>query len=70
MTRRHIIILTIILQLAVLGSFVVRYELLKLTGTTLYIPLRGYDPTDLFRGDYVNLAYELPYSGWIDSSSY
>jgi uncharacterized membrane-anchored protein len=63
MSRKTIIILAIIIQLAVLVSFGVRYEILGRTGTTLYIPLRGYDPTDILRGDYVNLSYELPYSG-------
>jgi uncharacterized membrane-anchored protein len=47
----------------------VRYELLKSTGKTIYIPLRGYDPTDILRGDYVNLSYELPYSGSTQSYS-
>ena len=67
MSRKSLIILAIIVQLAILASFVVRYEILKSTGTTVYVPLRGYDPTDIFRGDYVNLSYELPYSGSIDT---
>ncbi len=61
MNRKTLTIIFIALQILVLGSFVVRYELLKATGKTIYIPLRGYDPTDIWRGDYVNLAYELPY---------
>lgn len=69
MSRKTIIILAIIIQLIVLSSFVVRYELLKSTGTTVYIPLRGYDPTDILRGDYVRLSYELPYSGSTQSYS-
>jgi GDYXXLXY protein len=69
MSRKTIIILAIIIQLAVLLSFVGRYEVLKHTGTTVYIPLRGYDPTDILRGDYVNLSYELPYSGNTQSYS-
>ncbi|MBC7503761.1 GDYXXLXY domain-containing protein [Candidatus Gracilibacteria bacterium] len=63
MNRKILTVIAIVIQLIVLGSFIIRYETLKSTGTTLYIPLRGYDPTDIFRGDYVNLAYELPYSG-------
>ncbi len=63
MKRTYLIILAIIFQIIILWSFVVRYEVLKATGKTIYIPLRGYDPTDIWRGDYVNLAYELPYSG-------
>ena len=66
MSRKIFIILAIIVQLAILTSFVVRYEILKSTGTTVYVPLRGYDPTDIFRWDYVNLSYELPYSGSVD----
>ena len=69
MSRKTIIILAIIIQLIVLSSFVVRYELLKSTGKTIYIPLRGYDPTDILRGDYVRLSYELPYSGSTQSYS-
>ena len=61
MNKKTLIILAIAFQIAVLCSFMVRYELLKATGTTLYVPLRGYDPTDIFRGDYVNLRYEFPY---------
>lgn len=49
MSRKIFIILAIIVQLAILTSFVVRYEILKSTGTTVYVPLRGYDPTDIFR---------------------
>jgi uncharacterized membrane-anchored protein len=49
LTRQHCIIMAIVLQIIVLSSFVVRYELLKSTGKTVYIPLRGYDPTDIFR---------------------
>jgi uncharacterized membrane-anchored protein len=63
MPRNTLIIIAIIIQLIVLASFVVRYETLKQTGTTVYIPVELYDPTDLLRGDYVSLSYELPYSG-------
>lgn len=70
MNRKNLTIIFIVLQILVLGSFIVRYEFLKATGTTVYIPLRGYDPTDIFRGDYVNLAYELPYEGNNLSYSY
>lgn len=63
MSRNTLIILAILLQLIILASFVVRYETLKQTGTIAYIPVELYDPTDLFRGDYVSLSYELPYSG-------
>jgi uncharacterized membrane-anchored protein len=69
MSRKTIIILAILIQLAVLASFSGRYEILKKTGTTVYVPLRGYDPTDILRGDYVNLSYELPYSGSNESYS-
>ena len=70
MNHKNLVIVFIALQILVLGSFIVRYELLKATGTTIYVPLRGYDPTDIFRGDYVNLAYELPYEGTPTSYSY
>ncbi len=70
MNHKNLVIVFIALQILVLGSFIVRYELLKATGTTIYVPLRGYDPTDIFRGDYVNLAYELPYEGTPASYSY
>ncbi len=68
MNRKILTILAILLQLLILGSFIIRYEVLKQTGTTIYIPVTGYDPTDIFRGDYVNLAYELPYTGSIDNN--
>ena len=61
MNKKSLIILAIVFQITVLCSFIVRYEYLKATGMTLYVPLRGYDPTDIFRGDYVNLRYEFPY---------
>lgn len=69
MSRKSLIIIAIVIQLAILSSFVVRYEILIQTGATVYIPLRGYDPTDILRGDYVNLSYELPYSGSTQSYS-
>ncbi len=69
MSRKILILIAIALQILILTSFVVRYEILRSTGTTVYVPLRGYDPTDIFRWDYVNLSYELPYSGSIDSSN-
>ncbi len=69
MNRKTLTILAIIVQLIILGSFIVRYETLKQTGTAIYIPLIAYDPTDMFRGDYVSLSYALPYTGRIDSYS-
>jgi uncharacterized membrane-anchored protein len=36
------------------------FEYIKWTAKTVFIEAQGYDPTDLFRGDYVHLAYRLP----------
>lgn len=69
MNRKTLTIIAIILQLIVLTSFIVRYETLKNTGVALYIPLMAYDPTDMFRGEYVSLSYALLYTGSIDSYS-
>jgi GDYXXLXY protein len=69
MNRKALTIIAIVLQFIVLTSFIVRYEALKQTGTAVYIPLMAYDPTDMFRGEYVSLSYALPYTGSIDSYS-
>lgn len=60
MKRLSLIYSVIALQLVVLATIIGCYEYVKATGQTIYIPVTGYDPTDIFRGDYVNIAYELP----------
>lgn len=51
--------LAITIQIVILLGIIGRFEYIRATGQTLYIELTGYDPTDLFRGDYVNLAYRM-----------
>lgn len=45
------------LQIVLAFSIAARYEYVERTGETLKIRAYGFDPTDLFRGDYVNVDY-------------
>lgn len=45
------------LQIVLTLLIAARYEYVERTGETLKIRAYGYDPTDLFRGDYVSINY-------------
>jgi uncharacterized membrane-anchored protein len=45
--------------LVVLGGMLVRHAWPLWTGETIYLKVRPVDPRDLFRGDYVILAYDV-----------
>lgn len=45
------------LQIVALFVIAARYEIVDRYGTEILVPAYGYDPRDLFRGDYVNLTY-------------
>jgi len=51
--------LLIAFQFCILIGIVVHFEYIKMTGKTVYIEATGYDPVDIFRGDYVNMAYNV-----------
>ncbi len=59
MKKNLIYILAIALQIIILFSIIGKYEYIRATGTLVYIETSGYDPTDLFRWDYVSLRYKL-----------
>lgn len=59
-TTKKIFIACALLQVVILLGIIARFEYLKSTAALWYMPITGYDPTDIFRGDYVNVAYELP----------
>lgn len=58
-TRSRALLLSLALQVAILGAFVSdRIGLLR-SATEIVLPVRPVDPRDLFRGDYVTLAYDI-----------
>ncbi len=57
MNRKKIIVL--IIPLIILIAFASAYFAAYSTGKSLYLKTVPYDPTDLFRGDYVTLQYEI-----------
>ena len=60
MKKSLYIFLALSLQFIILFSVIGKYEYIKNTGITTYIEASGYDPTDIFKGDYVNVQYRLP----------
>lgn len=60
MTRRTVILIgVVVLQLAVILSLVVRYEWRLWRGAPIVLETVPVDPRDLFRGDYVDLDYNI-----------
>jgi uncharacterized membrane-anchored protein len=57
--RRLAIILAILAQVAVLAWVVIERETVSRTGTVVYLRTAPVDPRDVFRGDYVQLAYAI-----------
>lgn len=49
----------LIIPLLILIAFASTYFVAYSTGESLYLKTVPYDPTDLFRGDYVQLQYEI-----------
>jgi hypothetical protein len=60
MKKTSLIYIALGLQFLILFSVIGKYEYIKNTGITAYIEASGYDPTDLFKWDYVNVQYRLP----------
>lgn len=44
-------------QIVAMLSIAGRYYFVETTGSTVYVPAYGFDPTDLFRGDYALVSY-------------
>ena len=57
--RKHWIILVLALQVAALGFIAAKREWIMNRGETVYLRTAPVDPRDLFRGDYVQLEYEI-----------
>ncbi len=57
--RRLAIIFAIVVQAAALAWVVVERETVSRTGTVVYLRTAPVDPRDVFRGDYVQLAYDI-----------
>lgn len=68
MKKSALFALAAALQIVATLSIAARYEYVERTGEILKIRAYGYDPTDLFRGDYVNISYGdlATWSGSID----
>lgn len=52
-------ILGIWVPVIILLAMIVRYQSIVLTGTEVHVLVQGYDPRDIFRGDYVMLSYPV-----------
>jgi uncharacterized membrane-anchored protein len=59
MKKINIFFLFVLFQIFILFWVIGNYEYIKTTWKTAYIEVTGYDPVDIFRGDYVNIAYKL-----------
>jgi uncharacterized membrane-anchored protein len=59
--RRILLVLALLLPIAAVGAMIGRAELVVKTGTEWAVPIRGYDPRDLLRGDYLryDIAWKL-----------
>jgi len=57
--RKAFIVLTILLQILVLGFMAGEREHILRNGRIIYLRTAPIDPRDLFRGDYVRLNYEI-----------
>jgi uncharacterized membrane-anchored protein len=60
-TRRILLVVALLLPIAVLGALIGRAELVVQTGTEWAVRIRGYDPRDLLRGQYLqyNVAWKM-----------
>lgn len=45
------------IQVLAVVAIAVRYELVDRYGTEILVPAFGYDPMDVFRGQYANVTY-------------
>jgi uncharacterized membrane-anchored protein len=63
--RTGVIILAVLAQIAALAWIGVQRELILATGEIVYLRTAPVDPRDLFRGDYVELNYEV---NWVDGA--
>lgn len=59
MKKHHWIMLVVAVQLAALASVAIKREWILGNGETVYLRTAPVDPRDLFRGDYVQLEYEI-----------
>jgi uncharacterized membrane-anchored protein len=57
--RSHWILLVLFLQVLALGLVAAKREWIHNTGTVVYLRTAPVDPRDLFRGDYVQLEYDI-----------
>lgn len=59
--RRILLVLALLLPIAVIGAMIGRAELVVQTGAEWAVPIRGYDPRDLLRGQYLeyNIDWKL-----------
>ncbi len=62
MKKINIFFLFVLLQICILFWIIGNYEYIKSNWKTVYIQATGYDPVDIFRGDYVKIAYKLKLS--------
>lgn len=57
MKKPLLFVLAAAIQIIAMLSIAARYSYVETTGDTVYIPAVGFDPRDMFRGDYANVSY-------------
>ena len=57
--KNHWIMLVVAVQVAALAAVAIKREWIHGNGETVYLRTAPVDPRDLFRGDYVQLDYEI-----------
>ncbi len=63
MNRRHWVLLALALPVLGVLGMVVKSELTLARGRELRVPIRGFDPRDLLRGNYLLFQFDLNISG-------
>jgi uncharacterized membrane-anchored protein len=58
-SMKNAVLLVLLLQVAALGSVAGKREWIRAQGEQVYLRTAPVDPRDLFRGDYVQLEYEI-----------
>ncbi|MDI9396082.1 MAG: GDYXXLXY domain-containing protein [Euryarchaeota archaeon] len=59
MNQKKVFYLTVVFWLLIFSGFILYKEYTLRTGTKVILKTEPVDPRDLFRGDYVNLNYEI-----------
>ena len=62
MKNKYVYFGAVALQMVILFGMIANFQYIRYTAQTVYIEAQWYDPTDIFRWDYINLGYRLSVS--------